>query len=333
MKNSAADSSTGGSEAAGSCDPPPSPSASVVIATRSRPELLESCLDGVARQDFRPHEVLVVDNTDGERATREVAVAHGARYMIEPAAGLARARNRGARASSGEVVAYLDDDAVPEQEWLSALLVEFSDPLVAAVTGRILGLEPQPPEAGERVIFGGPARLMVDRHTTDWFERANFGGLGQGANIAIRRSAFETWPGFDERRGQGTRMAGMEEHHAFFSLIDRGFRVLYTPAARVRHPYPQTEEELRTRHLRQLTAASFHLSLLLAEERRYRPRAARYALEAMGGKPRPWREGMGPPTPSIRGWQGALARFRGVVLYLASRLESGRSRERAGATD
>jgi cellulose synthase/poly-beta-1,6-N-acetylglucosamine synthase-like glycosyltransferase len=338
MKNSAADTSTGGSEAATSSDPPALPSASVVIATRSRPELLESCLRGVVRQDMRPLEVLVVDNTSGEQATQEAALAHGARYIIESAEGLAVARNRGARESTTEIVAYLDDDAVPERDWLAALLPEFLDPLVAAVAGRILACEVEAAAVTsmtEGVNFGGPQRIVFDRRSPDWFQRANFGGIGQGANMAIRRTVLRTWPGFNERLGKGTRVGaiGMEEHYAFFSLIDRGYRVVYTPGARVRHPFPQTDAELRARELSQLTAASFHCALLFAEEPRYRWRAARYALEAVGGKPRPWRERMGPATPSIRGWQGALARFRGVMLYLASRLESRRSRERVRATD
>jgi cellulose synthase/poly-beta-1,6-N-acetylglucosamine synthase-like glycosyltransferase len=338
MENSAAGSSTVASKAATSPKPLGLPSASVVIATRGRPELLESCLGGVVRQDNRPLEVLVVDNTYGERPTREAALAHGARYIVEPARGLAIARNRGTRESTAEVVAYLDDDAVPERDWLAALLREFLDPLVGAVAGRIIAFKHEGTSISSipgGMTFGGLQRIVFDRSTPDWFERANFGGIGQGANMAIRRSALRTWPGFDERLGRGTRVGavGMEEHYAFFSLIDGGYRVIYTPSALVRHPFPQTDAELRSRHLGQLTAASFHCTLLLAEQPGYRWRAARYALAAAGGKPRPWRESLGPPTRSIRGWQGALARVRGVALYLASRLETGRSRERDGAAD
>jgi O-antigen biosynthesis protein len=299
------------------------PSASLVIATRNRPALLERCLDGVAHQNIEPLEILVVDTTSGDPATQEVALRRGASYLLEPGAGIARARNHGAHASRGEIVAYLDDDAVPEPDWLSALLVEFFDPRITAVAGRILALAPQSKAEGS-VIFGGPARLVVSRDTTDWFERTSFGGVGQGANLALRRSAFDAWPGFDERRGQGTPMSGMEEHHAFFSLVDRGCYVAYTPAAQVRHPYPRTQAELRARHLRQLTAASYHLSLLFAEEGRYRRRTAAYALGAIRGTSRPWRKNLGPAGPRVHGWQVALARARGVALYLTGCFESKR---------
>jgi cellulose synthase/poly-beta-1,6-N-acetylglucosamine synthase-like glycosyltransferase len=308
---------------------PALPSASVVIATRSRPELLARCLGGLSEQDTQALEVVVVDNSRGEDATRSAALAHGARYVVEPTEGLSVARNRGARESAGDVVAYLDDDAVPEPDWLSALLPEFLDPLVGAATGRILaanrGPTPAVPTAGG-VLFGGSERIVFDRDSPDWFERANFGGVGEGCNMAIRKTVLRTWPGFDERLGRGTRFGalGLEEHYAFFSLIDRGYRGVYTPGARVRHRFPETADELRALRLDQIAAASFQCALLLAEEPRYRRRAARYALEAVGGTRRSWREGTDVSLPSITGPQAAVARFRGAAYYLASRLDSRR---------
>jgi O-antigen biosynthesis protein len=303
------------------------PSASVVVATRSRPELLARCLSGLFEQDTQALEVLVVDNSRGEEATRSAALAHGARYVVEPTEGLSAARNRGARESEGEVVAYMDDDAVPEHDWLSALISEFLDPLVGGATGRILAASSAPtlavPSAGG-VLFGGSERVVFDRHSPDWFERANFGGVGEGCNMAIRRTVLRTWHGFDERLGRGTRFGalGLEEHYAFFHLIDRGYRVVYTPLARVRHRFPATADELRTLRLNQIAAASFQCALLLAEEPRYRRRTARYALEAVGGTPRPWRKETDVRLPSITAWESAAARIRGAALYIAGRLSA-----------
>jgi cellulose synthase/poly-beta-1,6-N-acetylglucosamine synthase-like glycosyltransferase len=313
---------------------PTLPSASVVIATRSRPKLLETCLRGVLSQESSPLEVVVVDNSRGEDATRCAALAHDARYIVEPAEGLAIARNRGARESRGHVVAFLDDDAVPERDWLSALLPEFLDPLVGAVTGRIFAASPDATPAVPRaggVLFGGSERLVFDRASPDWFERANFGGVGEGCNMAIRRAVLCTWPGFDERLGRGTRFGalGLEEHYAFFCLIDRGYRVVYTPRARVRHRFPETLGDLHALRLSQLSAASFQCALLLAEEPRYRRRAARYALEAVGGTARSWREGTDVRLPPITRWQSACARIRGAAFYVASRLDSRRVRRAA----
>jgi cellulose synthase/poly-beta-1,6-N-acetylglucosamine synthase-like glycosyltransferase len=90
-------------------------------------------------------------------------VRWGVRYVVEPLVGLSRARNRGARACDSEIVAFLDDDALPEPEWLSGLLREFEDPLVMAVTGRILPLSVEtkagPVRVDGRLRFRRPGTL------------------------------------------------------------------------------------------------------------------------------------------------------------------------------
>jgi cellulose synthase/poly-beta-1,6-N-acetylglucosamine synthase-like glycosyltransferase len=300
-------------------------STSVVIATRGRHGALSRCLAGVALQVAPALEVVVVDNTEGDPATREVAGESRARYIVEPVRGVSRARNRGARAARGDVVAFVDDDAVPEPDWLSALLAEFGDPRVAAVCGRTLALDSRAGSDGspadERLVFGGPLRVEVRRGAPDWFERANFGGLGQGQNLAFRRSVFERWHGFDERLGVGTSARGMEEHYALFSLLDRDWSIVYTPAARVRHPAPESASQARALQLREIRSASFHMALLLVEEPRYRARAARYALGALRGESRAWRAGFTPPATPLARRDVAAARTAGVISYLLTRLK------------
>jgi len=112
-------------------------SCSVVICTRDRPERLEQCLEAVARLDYPRVDALIVDNAPSDSRTRDLAARRGVRYLVEPLPGLSRARNRGARACETEIVAFLDDDAIPEPDWLSALAAEFMDPLVMAVAGRV----------------------------------------------------------------------------------------------------------------------------------------------------------------------------------------------------
>jgi len=296
---------------------PGRPAVSVVIATWHRPAMLKRCLAAVAAQKLRPAEIVVVDNTEGEEAAQGVALAASARYLVEPTRGVSRARNLGARTTRAEIVAFVDDDAVPEPDWLAALLSEFADESVAAVTGCILPLADDD-GAQSRTIFGGPERIVLDQDVPDWFERASFGGVGQGSNLAIRRSVFSAWSGFDERLGAGTRVGAMEEHHAFFSLVNRGYRVVYTPAAKVRHPPRRREMQLQ-RDLRRITAASFCMALLLVEEPRHRRRAAQYALESFRGTPRSWRAEMAGPGASIPRWRKVLAQVAGLVLYVVSR--------------
>lgn len=113
----------------------------VAICTRDRPEELRRALASLAAQIQPPAEVLVIDNAPSDGRTRELVERglpglSGLRYLEEPARGLDFARNRALAAALGDVVAFLDDDAVAEPGWTRALLEPFQKDLkVAAVTG------------------------------------------------------------------------------------------------------------------------------------------------------------------------------------------------------
>jgi len=82
------------------------PSCSVLICTRNRPDELNRCLEGVSRLLHPRFDVLVVDNAPAGQRTREVSGRWGIRYIVEPVVGLSRARNRGAR-ERGRVISFL----------------------------------------------------------------------------------------------------------------------------------------------------------------------------------------------------------------------------------
>ena len=203
---------------------------SVVICTKNRPANLRECLSAVARLDPMPEEVLVVDNTQGNQETESVSREFGARYVVEPVPGLSRARNRGLAESDTEIVAFLDDDAIPAPDWLGILVGPFADTQTAASTGRVIN-------PGSRRVDAPPECFRTlsnkDRH---WFEIATFGGMGIGLNMALRRSACMNWIVFDERLGRGAPFHIGEETYAFAGLILRGHTAVYVPSAIVFHP-------------------------------------------------------------------------------------------------
>jgi len=301
---------------------------SVVIFTFDREKELERCLDAVSRQKYPDFDVLVVDNAPHDAAAFEIARRWGVLYVMEPQAGLSRARNLGLRASTGEIIAFLDDDAVPDPNWLQNLAAEFKDPQVAAVAGRIKELRaPGAPrsEVGEfyALDYLGDQRRSVDCGNPRWFELANFGGIGQGSNMAFRRSALHSWAGFDHRLGRGSRISGGEEHYAFFCLIELGYRVVYAPDAQVYHPYPADLQIFCGHYLRQLAASTGYLTLLFFEEPNHRRRLMRYVFEALRGVRRTWR------TASLRCPARLVSRCRsypalllGPLLYLRTQFES-----------
>ncbi len=301
-----------------------SPSCSLVIATRDRPQTLRRLLGAVAGLDTQPIETIIVDNTPGDPSTRTVAERAGASYLTAPRTGLSGARNLGARRASKPIVAFLDDDALPVADWLSHLLAPFADEQVIATTGRIVPLEVelecQRLFAAEGGLDLGPEPRVVGSDTEHWFEVCNFGGIGHGGNLALRREAFDAWPGFHESLGLGTYIPGNEEHHAFFELVRDGHRIAYAPGAVVEHPYPDTFEAMRAAHVRKLIGFAGYVVFLLAEEPLYRGRVLRYLAEAMSGKRRDWRTSPSRTrTRLVPRRVTLLALLQGPIAYARSR--------------
>jgi glycosyltransferase involved in cell wall biosynthesis len=268
------------------------PSCSVVVCTRHRPELLARCLNALALLDHPSYELLVVDNTSGEREVEQIAIAAGARYLVESKEGLSRARNTGAREARGGIVAYVDDDAEAEPAWLSRHADALANAALAATTGRIF---PTSLDAEASRIYAaaggedlGEVAFRVDSTTPAWFEMANFGGVGIGCNMAFRRELFDAGWGFRESLGPGAGIPG-EEHYAFFTLIRAGHAIAYLPHAIVHHDYPATMAALHGRRLWILRGAAAYMLLLLVEEPEFRSRTLRYMWGAARGTRRPWR--------------------------------------------
>lgn len=201
----------------------------VVICTRNRPALLEKCLSAVARLNPAPDEVLVVDNSEGNSETERVACAFGARYIVEPIPGLSRARNTGLTKCNTDIVAYVDDDAIPAPNWLGVLMQAFEDKRIAASTGKVVTPAPHPD------VLQESSRTLNNRDP-QWFEITTFGGMGLGGNMALRRSACKDWMVFDERLGRGAPFHIGEESFAFAGLLQRGYTAAYLPSAVVFHP-------------------------------------------------------------------------------------------------
>ena len=129
---------------------PYAPLATIVIATRERPDRLACCLESVEALRYPRLEVVVVDNDPVTYVTAELIkerYADRVRYVREPVRGLAAAHNRGVAEALGEIIAFTDDDVVIDPRWLTALAAGFtgadgrSDPRIGCVTGLILPAE------------------------------------------------------------------------------------------------------------------------------------------------------------------------------------------------
>ena len=217
---------------------------SAVICSHNRLHYLPGSIGSLARQDLPPDqfEIILVDNasTDGTGVWAQEQGPALARfvYIHEPALGLSNARNTAWRAAKGEIVAFLDDDAIAAPDWLSKILEKFqhADSRLAVVGGKVEALwESPPPEwlVPEMwshlavVDWSGSDMVLVEPH------------FFVGANMAIRKSALEQVGGFNSLLGRkGKKLLSNEEIHLKRQLEEAGFYALYAPEVFVRHSIP-----------------------------------------------------------------------------------------------
>lgn len=283
------------------------PQASVVICTRNRPSSLRQCLEAVRKLVCQPQEVLIVDNSEGDLETKELAQEFGVRYVIAPIPGLSRARNQGLAEARADVVAFLDDDAVPSPDWLGEILQAFIDDQVAAASGRIVT-----PMVNQGNNLADLPRTLSKQDPL-WLEIASFGGMGLGSNMALRKKASDRTNLFDERLGRGGPFQIAEEHYAFAYLVSRGYSIRYLPEAIVYHPaLSRAPISVEARN------SIAYFLLLLAEFPSQRGNLIRFLFRRLQKKHLTWARDIQEPGDLLSsGWRIKLkAAFSGLWLYL-----------------
>jgi len=307
-------------------------SVAVIVATRNRPAELRACLTSLSGQSLPPDRIVVVDDDPANTATAEVVAAFaGVRYVAGGGLGLAGAHNAGLRATSEDVVAFTDDDVIADPDWLRALVAAFGTPDVGCVTGQIQPLELD--TDAQRLLDAyarfdkGDARRSFDLETPrprgSMFPFA-VGAVGSGANMAFTRRALDDIGWFDPALGAGTRAAGGDDLSAFFEVLVHGYRIVYEPAALVRHRHAAEMASLRRQVYGYGVGLTAYLTRsLLAHPRlgtaalRGLPAALRHVLGAGSEKNR----ALPPGYPARLRWAERAGMLVGPFAYLASRLE------------
>jgi glycosyltransferase involved in cell wall biosynthesis len=220
---------------------------SVVVCTRDRPEELRVCLEALARQTYPRHEIVVVDNAPKGTATHELAGQFDVRYVVEPTPGLDWARNRGIAEARGSIVAYTDDDARPDPDWLSAIAAAFRGTGVDALGGLVVAAEIE--TIGQWLFedaYGGMAKGFRPRLQSrgDHGMSAVASQFGAGCNLAFRKDALVELGGFDPALDVGTVSGGGGDLDMLQRMIDSGRTVLYEPRAIVRHVHRRGQKKL-----------------------------------------------------------------------------------------
>ncbi|HEX3568992.1 MAG TPA: glycosyltransferase family 2 protein [Candidatus Saccharimonadales bacterium] len=154
---------------------------SIVIPTYNEEHYLAACLQAIAAQTVRPHEVIIVDNNSRDNTVAIAKQFPFATIVHEPRQGLFYARNTGMDAATGSVIARIDADTIVEHDWVATITDAFADPEISAISGPV-GYHDMPLPAfcrrAENALL-----LMAKAGKYDFL---------MGANMAVSRKAWHT---------------------------------------------------------------------------------------------------------------------------------------------
>jgi len=212
---------------------------SVIVSTYSVERFSDviRCLNSIEEQTLKPHEVLLVLDPVDSLVKFYRENVKNARIVVSDSFGLSAARNKGIMESSGEILAFIDDDAWAEKDWLEKIARNFRDERVFGVGGKIVP------------VFDSKRPRWLSEEL-DWIVGCTYKGMKEGeirnpigANMAFRREAFEVAGYFRTEIGRyGKKLLGSEE--AEFSLrlkkLKPDARIIFEPSAVVYHRVPRS---------------------------------------------------------------------------------------------
>jgi len=198
---------------------------SVVVPTYQRPVLLLRCLDALVHQNFPKdkYEIIVVSDGEDEPTSHSLGAVAIAQipviryYSLPGKAGPAAARNLGWLLAQSDLVAFTDDDCIPDGDWLQAMWSSYSTLA-----------------ENKQVAFSGHTVVPINREPTDY--EKNISRLASAefitANCACSVEALKSVDGFDER----FKMAWRGDSDLQFKFIEHGIPIVKVNHAVVTHP-------------------------------------------------------------------------------------------------
>lgn len=220
---------------------------SVILCTYNRDRYIYNVLRSIAEGDLprADYEVVLVNNNSTDRTEAECRRFQAdypdvrLRYCVESNQGLSYARNRGIAESRGEVLVYVDDDALVNPQYLRTYADFFANhPQAAAAGGPIIPQydgceEPSWMSHYTRQLVTG--KLYLGQHERE-FPRGSYPG---GGNAAYRKQVFDQVGLFNVELGRkGNSLIGAEEKDLFDKMTSLGIRFYYLPTAILYHLIP-----------------------------------------------------------------------------------------------
>jgi O-antigen biosynthesis protein len=198
------------------------PRVSVVVCAYNAERTMEACLASLEKLNYPDYEVVVVNDGSTDRTLEISERFPYCRIISQPNKGLSVARNVGANAATGEIVAYTDSDCVADPDWLTYLVAKMETAQLMACGGPNF----PPPEnslvpAAVAVSPGGPTHVLLSDDVAEHIA---------GCNMAFRRDVLLRMGGFDPVY----RAAG-DDVDICWRFQDAGYTIGFSPAAVVWH--------------------------------------------------------------------------------------------------
>lgn len=215
---------------------------SVIISTysTSKAELLLGCISSLQDQTLHPEEILLVLEPDrGLETFYSQRLPESVRVITSEGMGLSSARNAGVRHAKGEIVAFIDDDATADKDWLSNLVMNYNHEDIVGTGGPV-----------EPVWENGRPAWFPS--TLDWIVGCTFDESPSekalvrnpiGCNMSFRKIVFDAVGYFAISLGRrSTSMIGSEESEFCLRLLNAlpNAKIVYDPTAIVHHCVPSS---------------------------------------------------------------------------------------------
>ena len=172
---------------------------SVIIITKNRPDSLRKCIEHLRNQEYQEFETIIVDSSTNYETRDVVKLYRDIKYVyFNKGKNMAISRNIGINNSSGEIIAFIDDDAFVQGNWLDEIVKGYTNEKIGGIGGRVIQDEkPSHADNGSSTVCRiTPDGLLLGYHDYEGIESFPVDYI-VGTNMSFRMSVLKKLGGYD----------------------------------------------------------------------------------------------------------------------------------------